>query len=116
MSVAIAGKDGSEVEPETVDVHFPNPVTEAVRDHAAGDRMVRVERISGAAVVGVAGSAALEDVVGGVIDATVAQRGASFVAFGGMVENHVQDDLDAGSVQSLHHVAKLVHRTQWAAP
>jgi hypothetical protein len=30
------------------------------------------------------------------------------VAFGGVIEDHVEDDLDRRPVQRLHHVAKLV--------
>ena len=38
--------------------------------------------------------------------------GPRVVAFGGVIEHHVENDLDAGPVQRLDHVAKLVHRTE----
>ena len=34
------------------------------------------------------------------------------VAFGGVVEDDVEDDLDAGAVQRLDHVAELVDRPE----
>ena len=38
--------------------------------------------------------------------------GPRVVAFGGVVEHHVEDDLDARPVQRLDHVAKLVDRAE----
>ena len=37
---------------------------------------------------------------------------ARVIALGGVVEDHVENDLDAGAVQRLDHVAKLVHRAE----
>ena len=44
-----------EVEAETVDVHFPDPVPQAVEDHAPHDRLIGVQRVAGAAVIGDSG-------------------------------------------------------------
>ena len=33
------------------------------------------------------------------------------IAFGGMVEDHVEDDLDPGAMKCFNHVAELIH---WA--
>ena len=74
--------------------------------------MVGVEGIPAAGVVGVARAVLLEDVVGGVVEAAEAQRRAALVAFRGVVEHDVEDDLDAGAVQRLDHVAELVHRAE----
>ena len=41
-----------------------------------------------------------------------AQRRPAVVAFGGVVEHDVEDDLDARPVQRLDHVAELVHRAE----
>ena len=38
--------------------------------------------------------------------------GPSCVAFGRVIEHHVENDLDAGAVQRLHHVAKFVDGAQ----
>src|SRR3984885_4013363 len=50
-----------------------------------------------------------EPVVGGVVDALERQGRAEFVALGGVVVDHVQDDLDAGRVQGLDHRLELGH-------
>jgi hypothetical protein len=100
-----------EIEAEAVHVHRLHPVAEAVHDHAADDRMVGVQGVAGAGVVGVARAVLLEDVVGGIVQAAEAQRRPTLITFRSVVEHDVEDDLDAGSVQRLHHVAELVH---WA--
>ena len=93
-------------------MHFLDPVTKAVHDHAADDRMIGVERVAGAAEIGVAGAVWLEDVVSAVVQSPETQRWAAMVAFRGVIEHHVENDFDARPVQRLDHVAKLVHRAQ----
>ena len=110
--VGVARQDRRQVEPEAVDVHLLDPVAQAVHDHPADDRVVGVERVAAAGVVGVARAAVLEDVVGRVVDAAEAERRPVVVALGGVVEHHVEDHLDARPVQRLDHVAELVHRAE----
>jgi hypothetical protein len=50
----VAREDRGEIEPEAVDVHLLDPVAQAVDDQPAHDRMVAVQRVARAAVVGVA--------------------------------------------------------------
>src|SRR5262249_17364527 len=50
-----------------------------------------------------------EDIVGWVIDAAEAKRWPGLVALRGVVKNHIQNDLDTGSVERLDHVPKFVH-------
>src|SRR5262249_26017360 len=50
----------------------------------------------------------LEDVVRHVVQPAKAESGAVVVTLRGVVEHDVEDDLDAGSVQRLDHVTKLV--------
>ena len=112
MTGRIARQDGGEIEPETIHVHFLHPVAKAVHDHAADNGMIGVEGIPGTAEIGVPGAIVVEDVVGAVVDPAKAQRRAVMVAFGGVIEHHVENDLDSRPVQRLDHVAKFVHRTQ----
>ena len=112
MAGRIARKNRRQVEAEAVDVHFFDPVAQAVHDHPPDDRMVGVERVAAAGVVGVARAAVFEDVVGRVVDAAEAERRPGLIALGRVVEHHVEDDLDARPVQGLDHVAKLVDRAR----
>ena len=108
-AVLVARQDRRQVEPEAVDVHLGDPVAEAVEDHPAHDRLVRVERVAGAREVGVARAVvAVEEVVLLVGEAAVAERRPAVAALGRVVVDDVEDDLEPGPVERLHEVAELV--------
>ena len=72
-----------------------DPIPQAVHDHAAHDGVVGVQRVPGAAVIGVARAVLFEDVIGGVVQSAEAQRRPGVVTLGGVVEDHVENDFDA---------------------
>ncbi len=111
-ALAVAREDRGEVEAEAVDVHLAHPVAEAVEDQAPDDRLVRVERVAAAGVVGVLGAVVAEDVVGVVGEPAERERRPVGAAFGGVVVDDVEDHLDPGAVQRLHHVAELVEHAR----
>jgi hypothetical protein len=105
-----AGQRRGEVEPEAVDVHLGDPVAQRVHQHLQHVRVAHVERVAAAGVVEVAAPVVGgEPVVAGVVDAAEAQRRPGLVALGGVVVDHVEDDLDAGRVQRPHHRLELAH-------
>ena len=63
-------------------------------------------------VVGVARAVLLEDVVRLVVQTAEAQRRPAVVAFRRVVEHDIENDLDAGPVQRLDHIAKFIHRAK----
>ena len=72
--------------------------------------MPDVEAVAGAGVVHVVTLVVIDQsVVRRVVDAAQRQRRAHVIALGGVVVDHVQDDLDAGRVQGLHHGLELLH-------
>src|SRR4051812_6147941 len=77
--------------------------------------MVRVERIPRAAVVGIMAAIRLQDVVGGIIDAAETEGRAAMVAFGGVIEDDVEDDFDPGTMERFDHVPKLVNGAEGVA-
>ena len=91
----VAAEDRRQIEPEAVYVHRLDPVAETVHDHPADDGMIGVERVSRAAVIGVARAILFEDVVGAVVQTAETQRRPAVVAFGGVIEDNVENDLDA---------------------
>ena len=105
-----AGQRGGQVEPETVHVHLGDPVAQRVHQHLQHVRVAYVEGVAAAGVVDitplVVGG---QPVVAGVVDAAEAQRRPGLVALGGVVVDHVEDDLDAGGVQRPHHRLELAH-------
>ncbi len=108
--VQLAGQGGGQVEAEAVDVHLVHPVAQAVHDQLQHVRVAHVEAVAGAGVVDVAARVVgVEPVVGRVVDALERQRRALVVALGGVVVDDVEDHLDAGVVQGLHHLAELLH-------
>ena len=50
----VARQDRREIEAEAVDMHLGHPVAQAVLDQPAHDRLVGIERVAAAGVVGVA--------------------------------------------------------------
>ena len=54
MARLVARQDRREIEAEAVDVHLGHPVAQAVLDQPAHDRLVGVQRVAAAGVVGVA--------------------------------------------------------------
>ena len=104
----LAGQGRRQVEPEPVGVHLGQPVAHRVHHQLQRDRVAGVERVAAAGrVVVVARVARRQPVVGRVVDAAEAQRGAVGARLGGVVEHHVEQDLQAGPVQRVDHRLEL---------
>src|ERR1035437_7511440 len=84
-----------------------NPMPETMEDHLADDRMVAVERVAAAGGVGIRPSAVFEHVIDAIFKALETEGRAGFVSFGRMIKNHVENDFDAGPMQSQHHFLEL---------
>ena len=104
----VAGQDRRQVEPKAVDVHLLDPVPQTVHDHPADDRLVSIQSIPATGIVGVSRAALFEDVVSRVVDPAKTERRPRVIALGGVVEHHVEDDLDARPVEGFHHVSELI--------
>ena len=108
--VELPGEGRGQVEAEPVDVHLGDPVAQRVHDQLQHVRVPHEQAVAGARrVVVVRGVAVDEPVVGRVVDPAEAQRGAELVALGGVVVDHVEDDLDVRLVQGPHHGLELLH-------
>ena len=108
-AIGTAGEDGALVEPEAVDVHLLDPVLEAFEDHLLDDRMVAVDGVAAARVVDVVHLVGgPQVVVDGIVETLEADDRALMVALAGVVEDDVEDDLDALPVKRLDHVSELV--------
>ena len=91
-------------------------MAEAIEDHLADDRMIPIERVAAAGVVAVMLAAVFEHVVDAVFQALEAQRRPLLVAFGRVVEDDVEDDLDVGGVQRADHFLELADLAPRRAP
>ena len=92
-------------------MHLLDPVVQRIDDEPAHHVVVGVHGVAATGVVDVAavGCEGVVDVVG---ETAVAEGGALVVPLGGMVVDHVEDHLDPGLVQRLHHVPELVQRAE----
>lgn len=98
-----------EVEPEAVDVHLRHPVPQRVHEQLEHVGVPHEEGVTGARRVEVVRLVLVDEaVVGSVVDAAEAERGAQVVALGGVVVDHVEDDLDVRLVQGLDHLLELL--------
>ena len=97
----VPGQDGGQVEPEAVHVHLLHPVAEAVADQAADNRMISVQAVAGATVIGIRGPVRFQYIIRLVGQAPETQ-GRPMVPSRRMVEDHVQDYFDAGAMQGFY--------------
>ena len=108
-AVLASQRDG-EVEPEAVDVHLAHPVAERVHHQPQADWGVDVEAVARARRVEVvARLVRRQAVVGGVVEAAKGEGRAQVIALRSVVEDHVEDDLDAGRVERPDHRLELGH-------
>ncbi len=112
MAGFVAGEDGGEIEPEAVHVHLSDPVAEAVEDQTTDDRLIGVQGVPGAGVVGISGPVFLQNVVGVVLESFKTEGRSPVIAFGRVVIHHVEDHLDARTVKGLHHVPEFIQNVQ----
>ena len=96
-----------EVEAEPVDVHLLAPVAQASMTSRRPVGRSRVERVAAAGDVDVAPPVVVEAVVGRVVEPAEAERRPVGAALGGVVEDDVEDHLEARRVQRLHHPLEL---------
>ena len=107
LELACQGR--SQVEAEPVDVHLLHPVAEAVHDQLERARVAHVEAVPATGEVDVVARVLrVQAVVGAVVDAAERERRSHVTALGGVVVDHVEEHLDAGAMQCLHHRLELV--------
>ncbi len=114
--VELPGQGRREVEAEAVDVHLGDPVPQRVHDQLEHVRGPHEQRVPGARGVHVVARVLRQPVVRRVVDAFEGQRRTQVVALGGVVVDHVQDDLDPGLVQRPDRRLELQHLLAAVAP
>ena len=89
---------------------FGREAAQRVHDQPEHRRLHRVERVAGPGEVHVmARVARLEAVVGGVVDALERERRAEMASLCRVVVDDVEDHLDPGPMERLHHPLELAH-------
>ena len=97
-------------------MHLRDPIAQAILDQPAHDWLVGVQRVAATGIVGVTRFVLLEDVVEVIGEAAIAQRRPTLAAFRGVIEDHIENDFDAGAVECLDHVAKFIEHAEGLLP
>src|SRR5471030_906311 len=111
-TVGLAAEDSGKIKAETVHVHLGDPVAQAVGDHLQHARMRQVERVARTGIVDVITLVVGQTIVRSVIDTLERQRRPALVAFGGVVVDHVENDLEAGFVKAVDHLLEFRDRAR----
>src|SRR5262245_43852790 len=99
-----ASERRGQVKAKAVDVHFQYPVSQAVHYQLQRTRRDHIQCIPAAGIVEIiAPVVRLEPVVITIVDAAHAQRRTELIAFRSMVVNYVENYLDSGAMECLHH-------------
>ena len=105
--MAFAPQGGGQIEAEAVDPHGLHPPAQAVQDQTQHIGVGDVERVPAAGLVDVAALLPVtQAIVGGIVQSAERKGRPVLVAFGGVVVDHVQDDLETRGVELAHRLAK----------
>ena len=108
LAVAVAAEHARQIKSETIDVVVVHPVPQTEEDQFADDRVIAVDRVAAAGVVAVVAGVA-EHVVDAVLQPLERERGPEVVALGGMVEDDVENHLDAGGMEGPNHLLEFAN-------
>ena len=108
LALPVAAENRRQIEAEAVDVIVVHPMPQAMEDHLADDRVVAVDGIAAAGVVLVA-AVVVQHVKDFVFESLETERRALLVAFGRVVEDDVENHLDAVGMQFADHLLELPH-------
>ena len=98
------GQRGRQIEPETIHVHFLDPVAQTVHDQLQRIWQIYRQCVAGAGVIHVIARVfRRKTIVNGVVQAAKTERGPKVIAFGCVVVNHVENHFDARGVKIPDH-------------
>ncbi len=85
-----------------------HPVTQAMENELARNRMIAIEGVSTTRIVAVVRSTRVENIVDTVLETLEGEDRPHLISFASVVKYHVQDDLDTSLVKCLHHLLELI--------
>src|SRR6516162_1523159 len=113
MPLLVARQDRRKIEAEAVHMHLGHPVTQAVQNEPAHDRLIGVERIATTTVIGVTGLIVLKDVIEIIGQTAIARRWPGRAALRGVIEDDVEDNFESGAVERFDHIPKFIEDSEW---
>ena len=108
--VQYPGQGTGQIKAEPVDMHFDDPVSQAIHDELEHPGMPYVEGIAGTGIVHMVATIRLcKLVIGGIIDAPHGEGRSQLVSLRGMVVHDIKDDFDPSLMQPRHHHLELMN-------
>ena len=100
-----------QIEAKAIHLHRTGPITHAVHNHLHDTRMHHIQGIATAGIVDIETLVfGLQAVVGQIVDTAKRETRAEPPAFGRVVENDVENHLDACLMKRIDHFAHLENR------
>ena len=103
----VAAENGGEIEAKAIDMIFRSPVAETVENEVSPHRMVAIEGVATATEIEVVPIGS-EEIISFVVEPSEGNNRAGGIAFGGVVEDDIKDDLNPGRVEFLDQLLELV--------
>jgi hypothetical protein len=88
-------------------VHLHNPILETVKDKGPEDRVVAVHGVAAAGIIFVSPFVVIQNIVDAVVQSPKGDGGPFVVAFGGMVEDDIEDYLYACGMEFPYHLLEI---------
>ena len=84
-------------------MHFCHPIAQTIKDHVPDHRMVTVDSIAAAGIIEIFTTDRINYIVNTIVQSAKRCCLLIFISLGRMIEDHVEDDLNAGFVQGFNH-------------
>ena len=105
----LPGERGRQVEAEPVDMHVSDPVPQGIHNEAKSGRMADIQAVPGTRRVEVVLPLPVDEtVVRRIVEAFEGQCRPEMVAFGRVVVDHIENDLETGAMQCFDHRLEFV--------
>lgn len=88
-------------------------MAQAVADQFAANWVVGIESVSAAGEIAVVRALIGHQVIDGVLESFHGEDRPAFVTFAGMIQDHVEDDFDAGAVHFADELFKFIDLGSW---
>jgi len=90
-----------------------DPVSQAVADQFAADRVVRVECVSATGKIAVVRALVGHQVIDRVFESFHGEDWTAFVSFAGMIQDHIEDDFDTSAVHFANELFEFMDLGSW---
>ena len=105
-----AAQNRSQVEAETIDVHFLNPIAQTLQNKEHHIRMIAVECVSASRKIHIIFFFIWKNVILVILNSLEFKSIAALVSFARVIVNHVQNHFDSCSMEIFYHLLEFPNR------